>query len=87
LIQRFTGVMTRAQKAKVELAQLEQKQKQAGQDKPLPDDVRTARDGIDTQAKDFITAYQTKKTDQAEQSLKSMEEATDAIEKYLASLK
>jgi hypothetical protein len=78
---RYSAVIGRANRAKVQLAQLERKQ--AGQGIQLPAEVSDARDHLDTQLKAVIVAMQKRDTDQTEQSLQSFEDTVSVIEKYL----
>ena len=81
LMQRYSVVIGRAGRAKVQLAQLERKQ--AGQGTELPADVRDARDRLDAQLKAVIVAMQKRDNAQSEQSLQSFEGTVSVIENYL----
>ena len=80
-MQRYSVVIGRAGRAKVQLAQLERKQ--AGQGTELPADVRDARDRLDAQLKAVIVAMQKRDNAQSEQSLQSFEGTVSVIENYL----
>ncbi|MFI5311851.1 MAG: hypothetical protein ACHQQ3_11490, partial [Gemmatimonadales bacterium] len=81
LMQRYSTVMARAARNKALLAQRERKDVTQGIF--LPDDVRNARDGLDTQMKDVVDALSKRDDDLLDKKLQTLESGVVVIEKYL----
>jgi len=80
LVQRFTEAGARANKAKVQLSQLEKRQ-----GVQLPAEVTAARTRMDSELTAATAAYQKQNATEAERALTSVESSLAVIEKYLSS--